>query len=73
MVAHDGNGACAHLDSESRRCTVWAHRPVPCRAFDCRQDGRIWLSYESRIVNPNIYRDDWPGCLAQEGAEENQG
>jgi hypothetical protein len=41
---------------------------VPCRAFDCRQDRRIWLDFEARIVNPLIERPDWPRCLA--GPEE---
>ena len=66
LIAHDGNGACAHLDPETRHCTVWAQRPVPCRGFDCRNDQRIWLDYEHKIVNPEIYRDDWPQCLTDQ-------
>ncbi len=63
LIAHDGNGTCSHLDPETRCCTVWAQRPVPCRGYDCRNDRRIWLDYERKVVNPEIYRDDWPHGL----------
>jgi len=66
LIAHDGNGTCAHLDPATQVCTIWTGRPVPCRAFDCRGDARIWLDYENRIANPAIYRDDWPACIAEE-------
>lgn len=65
LIAHDGNGTCGHLDPTTRACSVWAHRPVPCRAFDCRQDERIWLDYENAIINPDVSGDDWPQCIAQ--------
>jgi Fe-S-cluster containining protein len=45
---------CVHLDAGG--CTVYAHRPAPCRTFDCRNDRRIWLDYERRIPNPNVER-----------------
>jgi hypothetical protein len=64
LIAHNEQGACCHLDPTSRACTAWANRPVPCRAFDCRQDKRIWLDFERMIINPDIRRDDWPQCLA---------
>ena len=67
LIAHDGNGTCGHLDPSTRACTVWAHRPVPCRAFDCRGDGRIWLDFEHMVINPRITRDDWPACEAVGG------
>jgi Fe-S-cluster containining protein len=70
MIAHDGNGTCGHLDPATRACTIWAHRPVPCRAFDCRGDARIWLDFEDRVANPLIYRDDWPACISgQKGGQ----
>jgi hypothetical protein len=72
LIAHNGNGACCHLDPDSRACGVWAQRPVPCRAFDCREDQRIWLDFEHRIINPEIERDDWPGCLAEEEGRESE-
>lgn len=70
LIAHNGNGTCCHLDCDALACTVWEHRPVPCRGFDCRQDERVWLDFESMVVNPDIGREDWPQCLVQEAARE---
>jgi hypothetical protein len=72
LIAHNGDGTCCHLDPDSRVCGVWAQRPVPCRAFDCRENQRIWLDFEHRIINPEIERDDWPGCLAEEEGRESE-
>ena len=72
LIAHNGNGACSHLEPTTWSCTVWAHRPVPCRAFDCRKDERIWLDFERMIINPDISRDDWPQCIVQEEGEANR-
>jgi hypothetical protein len=33
---------------------------VPCRAYDCRKEKKIWLDFENGIVNPEIYHPDWP-------------
>jgi Fe-S-cluster containining protein len=64
MIAHDSDGYCRHLDRKGCRCTVYANRPVPCRAYDCRKDKRIWADFENRVINPNleeIFRDDKDG------------
>lgn len=61
-IAHDKDDQCSHLDPNSRGCTVWANRPIPCRAFDCRKDKRIWIDFERRIPNPDIGKSDWPFC-----------
>ena len=66
LIAQDKDGYCCHLDRASRSCGVREHRPVPCRAFDCRQDRRIWLDFERMIPNPAIASDDWPRCVAAE-------
>jgi hypothetical protein len=34
-LARRADGACVHLDAHDR-CTVHAHPPLMCRAFDCR-------------------------------------
>jgi len=70
VIAQNQDGCCCHLARETLACTIHEHRPVPCRAFDCRQDRRIWLDFEARIVNPAIHRPDWPRCLAEGGPEE---
>jgi Fe-S-cluster containining protein len=54
MIAHDADGYCRHLDRLGCRCTVYANRPVPCRAYDCRKDKRIWADFENRVINPNL-------------------
>jgi Fe-S-cluster containining protein len=64
MIAHDADGYCRHLDRKGCRCTVYANRPVPCRAYDCRKDKRIWADFENRIINPNLeelFRDGESG------------
>jgi hypothetical protein len=69
MIAQDKAGYCTHLDRNGHRCTVHGHRPVPCRAYDCRKDKKIWLDFENRIINPEILRDDWPRGVTPEDAE----
>lgn len=66
MIAKDLDGYCRHLDRCTSRCTIYQHRPVPCRGYDCRNDKRIWLDFENRIPNPNLTRDDWPRCETPE-------
>ena len=67
LIAQGDDGYCCHLDRGTCRCTVREHRPVPCRAYDCRQDQRIWLDFERMVPNPAIVRDDWPHCLSGDG------
>jgi hypothetical protein len=54
MIARDADGYCRHLDRTCKRCAVWPHRPIPCRGNTCRNDSRIWLDFDKRIVNPNL-------------------
>ncbi len=71
LIAQDKDGYCTHFERNTCRCTVRENRPVPCRGYDCRNDKRIWLDFENKIVNPNIHREDWPQCeaAAAEGKE----
>jgi Fe-S-cluster containining protein len=66
LIARGADGYCQHLDSEKKCCAVHESRPVPCRAFDCRRDKRIWLDFENNIVNPQINEPDWPSRVAEE-------
>lgn len=61
MIAHGHDGHCVHLDRTTRRCGVYDRRPLPCRAFDCRNDPRIWVDFEKRIPNPDLRADEGPG------------
>lgn len=54
MICKDEDGYCGHLDRATYQCSVREHRPVPCRGFDCRNDERIWLDFENRVINPDI-------------------
>jgi hypothetical protein len=66
IIAQGQDGYCTHLDRSSLHCAVREHRPVPCRAYDCRKDNQIWLDFENRHINPEILRDDWPRCVSSE-------
>jgi Fe-S-cluster containining protein len=66
LNARGEQGYCIHLERGTCRCTVYAHRPIPCRGYDCRKDIRIWLDFESRVVNPRVSEADWPECLETE-------
>jgi len=59
LNARDEQGYCTHLQRGTCRCTVYHHRPIPCRGYDCRKDGRIWLDFEKRVVNPRVADPDW--------------
>jgi Fe-S-cluster containining protein len=54
MIAKDAEGYCRHLDRTTSRCSVWQHRPIPCRGYDCRKDERIWLDFEKELINPHL-------------------
>ncbi len=54
LIAQDADGYCRHLDRATQRCTAREHRPLPCRAYDCRNDKRIWADFENKIVNPEL-------------------
>jgi hypothetical protein len=63
MNARNTDGYCIHLDHCTGRCTVYAQRPIPCRGYDCRNDKRIWLDFENKVINPHIDDPDRPDCL----------
>ncbi len=48
LIAHGDDGYCVHLDRRTYRCTVREHHPVPCRGFDCRDNGK-WLVDSCKI------------------------
>ena len=67
MMARRSDHTCVHLDRETRRCGIYEQRPMPCRGYDCREDSRIWLDFERRVINPRIHDPDWPACLKPDG------
>jgi Fe-S-cluster containining protein len=54
FIAQADDGYCSHLDRGCMNCTIHQNRPVPCRAYDCRNDKRIWSNFEQRIVSPEL-------------------
>jgi len=70
IIAQEKDGYCTHLERNCQSCSIREHRPVPCRAYDCRKDNKIWLDFENKIINPEILRDDWPRCVSDD-AERN--
>ena len=69
MLAHGADGYCTHMDREEHTCTVYEHRPIPCRGYDCSHDQRIWQDFENYKIHPQINEPDWPACLAGEPAD----
>jgi Fe-S-cluster containining protein len=53
LIARHPGGYCIHL-SEGGGCGVYENRPLPCRAYDCRGDERIWSDFENRVVSPGL-------------------
>jgi hypothetical protein len=51
LIRHDATGACVHRDARGG-CGVYHHRPAPCRVYDCRNDRRVWVDYEARVLAP---------------------
>ena len=70
LIHHSPKGYCTHLGTDVFACTIYEHRPLPCRAYDCRKDKRIWLDFDKRELDPQVNRADWPGCLKQETEEK---
>jgi len=54
------DGYCVHNDATSNGCQLYDCRPAPCRKFDCRQDKRIWLDFDKRLIAPESAIDDLP-------------
>jgi hypothetical protein len=69
LIAKGADGYCHHFDRQCSSCTVHAHRPLPCRAYDCRSDTRIWLNFDNKIINPKLNAPDWPHNLTAEEME----
>jgi hypothetical protein len=54
LIRRGPDGYCGHFGPDSQSCTIYQQRPVPCRAYDCRGDKRIWADFENRIVSPDL-------------------
>lgn len=54
LIQRGKDGRCVHQDQQTCQCSVYEHRPLPCRAYDCRNDQRIWQDFDRNIINPNL-------------------
>jgi Fe-S-cluster containining protein len=54
LIARGTDGYCRHFERRECRCGIYQHRPVPCRAYDCRNDKRIWADFENKVVSPEL-------------------
>ena len=54
LIAQTEDRHCRHLDRANCKCTVREHRPIPCRAYDCSNDTRIWSDFTNYVINPNL-------------------
>jgi hypothetical protein len=54
LIARGSDGYCTHLDRAKSNCSVHSQRPVPCRAYDCRNDKRIWADFANRVISPGL-------------------
>ncbi|HEY0254335.1 MAG TPA: hypothetical protein VGC41_22560 [Kofleriaceae bacterium] len=58
----ESDGYCVHCDPDDLACTVHAYRPRVCRAYDCRDDKRIWIDFAQRLPQPGgAALEDKPG------------
>jgi hypothetical protein len=60
LIAQEADHYCTHLNREGHACGIYAQRPIPCRGYDCRNDKRIWLDFEKRIINPQVQDPAFP-------------
>lgn len=54
QIRQGADGYCVHHDRTNGCCSVYNHRPAVCRAYDCRQDKRIWIDFEQGIPAPEV-------------------
>jgi Fe-S-cluster containining protein len=70
MNARGADGYCVHLQRDILKCSIYEHRPVVCRGYDCRNDRRIWLDFEKMIVNPDLFGRGSPPQTGEVSTEQ---
>jgi Fe-S-cluster containining protein len=50
-IRHQSNGYCYHINSDTRRCSVYEKRPSVCRKYTCANDNRLWKDFDHMILN----------------------
>jgi len=54
LIARGADGYCSHLERGGGHCAIYQHRPLPCRAYDCRNDQRIWADFDNKVVSSEL-------------------
>lgn len=54
LIARGADGYCSHLERGGCRCGIYQHRPLPCRAYDCRNDQRIWADFDNKVISSEL-------------------
>lgn len=68
MIRQGTDGYCHHYDREFKQCGIYENRPFVCRAYDCRNDRRIWQDFENRIISPEL--EDLIARLKSDGGRQ---
>jgi Fe-S-cluster containining protein len=55
LIRQGPDQRCVHQDRATLHCSIYEHRPGICRVYDCRGDKRIWVDFERRIINPDLF------------------
>ncbi|MEW6002605.1 MAG: YkgJ family cysteine cluster protein [Nitrospirota bacterium] len=56
FIARDEDGYCPHLDRKTLKCMIWEDRPKRCQKYDCRKDPNVWINWEKKIINKEIFK-----------------
>jgi Fe-S-cluster containining protein len=68
VLPFDGRGRCPLLD-EGGRCTIYAHRPLTCRTYDCRVFAAAGLDADREEISERARR--WRfACPSDADAEQ---
>lgn len=54
LIRQDADGYCHHVERGSCKCNIYENRPVVCRAYDCRNDKRIWADFENMVISSDL-------------------
>ncbi len=54
LIARGFDGYCIHMDRDQRNCSIHSQHPAPCRAYDCRNDKRIWADFDNKVVSSEL-------------------
>ena len=72
LNARGKDGYCVHLQQAAFKCGIYEQRPAVCRAYDCRNDRRIWLDFDKMITNPDLLGGKSSSVVEKPVAEEGQ-